>query len=415
VLKPLPPDPRLTIKASTMHIQPSNESYDMVQSWISSHGYDETARSILAKVKTKLNSSNEYDSRTKKSLCYAPWKGSFVIWYKKNLLYYQTKLVDVGFHEEERISITCVGRPRILKSFVEDCRLGYLDELKNKTTIFGHHDDHWKKEKSVVPRPLSTIILDAKQKESLIKDIEDFLDPQTRLWYSEHSMPYKRGYLLHGSPGTGKSSFTLSIASKFDMDIYVVSIPSTNDKTLKCLFDALPVRCVVLLEDIDAAGAACSRDFNAEDSDGDAGARMKKNGVTLSGLLNLLDGVASQEDRVLVMTTNHPEKLDRALIRPGRVDKKVEFQLANRGIAKEIFHFIFGEHDSQQKERGEMESYADKFAAIIPESELSPAEIISYLLPHRFCPAVAIEQCSQWVDDLRQEKQTEKRRLQGWN
>lgn len=48
-----------------------------------------------------------------------------------------------------------------------------------------------------------------------------FLDPQTRRWYSEHSIPYKRGYLLYGPPGTGKSSFSLSIAGELDMDIYV--------------------------------------------------------------------------------------------------------------------------------------------------------------------------------------------------
>ncbi|KAG6017584.1 hypothetical protein E4U43_000815 [Claviceps pusilla] len=281
-------------RTSTIHIQPSDETYHMVQSWISSRGYDDTARSILAKVRTKLNSAKKYDSRTKKSLCYAPWEGS-----------------------------------------------------------------------------------------------------------------------------TGKSSFSLSIASELDMDIYVVSIPSTNDQMLKNLFAALPDRCVVLLEDIDAAGAACSREPSAEDSDSDVGTKTQKNGVTLSGLLNVLDGVASQEDRVLVMTTNHPEKLDQALIRPGRVDKKVEFQLADRGIAKEIFQFIFSradkkvEHISQEKECGEVGSHADEFATTLPESEFSPAEIISYLLPYRFCPAAAAANCSRWVAELRQEKQRKKRRLDG--
>jgi chaperone BCS1 len=134
--------------------------------------------------------------------------------------------------------------------------------------------------------------------------------------------------------------------------------------------------------------------------------------VTLSGLLNVLDGVASQEDRILIMTTNHPKKLDRALTRPGRIDKEVEFQLANRGIVKDIFRFMFGQPEkkivqvSQQKVcDGEIESQADEFAAKIPESEFSPAEIMSYLLPYRSCPAAAIENCGQWVDGLLKEKQ----------
>lgn len=125
------------------------------------------------------------------------------------------------------------------------------------------------------------------------------------------------------------------------MDIYVVSIPSANYQMLKSLCVGLPDRCVVLPEDIDAAGAACSRNSNPEDSDSDADTRPRRRGVALSGLLNVLDGVASQEDGVLVMTTNHPEKLDQALIRPGRVDLKVEFQLADRGVVKNIFRLMF--------------------------------------------------------------------------
>ncbi|EXA31371.1 hypothetical protein FOVG_17343 [Fusarium oxysporum f. sp. pisi HDV247] len=103
------------------------------------------------------------------------------------------------------------------------------------------------------------------------------------------------------------------------------------------------------------------------------------------------------------MTTNHPEKLDRALTRPGWIDKEVEFQLASRGIIKDIFRFMFGQLEkkivqvSQQKVcDGEIESQADGFAAKVPESKFSPAS----------CPAAAIENCGQWVDGLLKEKQT---------
>ncbi|RSL58675.1 hypothetical protein CEP51_014041 [Fusarium floridanum] len=259
------------------------------------------------------------------------------------------------------------------------------------------------------------IILDEKQKGSLIRELRDFLDPETRRWYSEHSMSYKQGYLLHGPPGTGKSSFSLSIAGELGMDIYVVSIPSTNDQMLKGLFAGLPDRCVVLLEDIDAAGATCSRDSGPEDSDSDTDSRSRRRGVTLSGLLNVLDGVASQEDRVLIMTTNHPKKLDEALTRPGRVDFKVEFQLADRGIAREIYRFMFGqlgrdvtEHGQPEGCDGEVERQAKEFAAMVPESEFSPAEIMSYLLRHRRCPAAAIKNCGQWADNLLREKKAKK-------
>lgn len=404
------------MQASTVHVKRSDETFDMIQCWISSRGLENAARSILAKVQTRQKASHGHGSCTKKALRYAPWEGKFYFRYKNNLLFYQTTQVDVGFHKEEQISITCVGRSSgIVKDLLDDCRLEYLRESKNKTTIHGHRDDCWRKEKAVTSRPLSTVILDEEQKVPLITDVREFLDPQTRCWYSERSIPYKRGYLLHGPPGTGKSSFSLSIAGELDMDIYVVSIPGANDQMLKSLFAGLPDRCVVLLEDIDAAGAACSRDSNSEDSDSDTDARPRSSGVTLSGLLNVLDGVASQEDRVLVMTTNHPNKLDQALTRPGRIDRKIEFQLADRGITQAIYRFMFGQLErntaevSQQERCDErIERQAEAFAVKVPEYGFSPAEIMSYLLQHRHCPAAAIENCSQWVDNLLQEKKARK-------
>ncbi|RTE67999.1 hypothetical protein BHE90_017624 [Fusarium euwallaceae] len=353
---------------TTIYIKRSDETYEMVQTWVSSRRLDEAARSMLAKIRTKQDSTREKHHEGKKALEYAPWEGSFLFWYKCNVLHYQTTMLEHGYHREEQISITCAGRSSILKDLLEECRTVYLNESKNKTIIYGHRDEYWRKEKAVAARPLSTVILDKQQKEPLIKDIQDFLNPETRCWYSDHSIPYKRGYLLHGPPGTGKSSFSLSVAGELDMDIYVISIPSVNDRMLKSLFADLPERCVVLLEDIDAAGAACSRDSDSKESDSGTDARPKRKGVTLSGLLNVLDGVASQEDRVLIMTTNHPKKLDEALTRPGRIDMEVEFQLADRDITKDIFRFMFGQPAVQGKCDGEVEGQADEFASKVPST-----------------------------------------------
>jgi chaperone BCS1 len=394
----------------------------MIQALVSEYGLDDAALSIRATVNTKQST---HDTRIKKPLQYAPWEGAFFFWYKNHLLSYQTTLVDLGFHKEELISITCVGRSsKILKCLMEDCRLIYLAGLKSKTAIYGHRGDHWKKEKAVYARPLSTVVLDKEQKDRVMNDVQKFLDPKQKHRYSAHSIPYKRGYLLHGPPGTGKTSFSLSIAGALDMDIYVVSIPGMNDEKLKDLFTALPDRCVVLLEDIDAARATSSRDSNTEDSDSDGDMRSPRKGVTLSGLLNVLDGVSSQEDRVLIMTTNHLGKLDDALTRPGRVDLKIAFQLATRSIANEIFRFMFkqpeydhgvvdqqGNHDEKingQAKTEKIEEQAKKFAEEIPESVFSPAEVMAYLQQHWDSSADAVEHCGQWVHDLFEEKKTRK-------
>ncbi|KAJ6436589.1 mitochondrial chaperone BCS1 [Purpureocillium lavendulum] len=246
---------------------------------------------------------------------------------------------DIGFRKEEEISITSFGRSsELLRQFLEECRDEYLKQIQKKTTIFENRNDRWKKVATRTIRPLSTVIVNEKQKQHLFEDVKTFIAPDTRRWFVERNIPYRRGYLLYGPPGTGKSSFSFSVAGELGIDIYIVNIPDVNDQSLKDLFSELPQQCVVLLEDIDAAGIG--RPSDNDDSDG--GLPGSRKGVTMSGLLNTLDGVASQEGRVVIMTTNHIDNLDEALIRPGRVDRKVEFQFADADMISQLFRCIHG-------------------------------------------------------------------------
>jgi chaperone BCS1 len=170
------------------------------------------------------------------------------------------------------------------------------------------------------------------------------LSRQPQGWYSEQGIPYQRGYLWYGPPGTGKSSLSLSIASEFGLDINVVNLSSIDDKALLKLFSELPPQCLVLLEDIDAASSKRFEDTDPTGDQNDKCSSPKKplrKMVSLSTLLNVIDGVGSPEGRVLVMTTNHPERLDDALMRPGRVDMKVEFQLTDSKMMTQLFYLVF--------------------------------------------------------------------------
>ena len=138
-----------------------------------------------------------------------------------------------------------------------------------------------------------------------------------------------------------------SIASRFGLDIYILSLSAINEASLKSLLANLPRRCVILLEDIDAVSSNRSWDAEAEDSRQIATTSPSQGGksgcgqVSLSALLNVIDGVASQEGRILIMTTNHITHLDKALIRPGRVDEKVELGLADKEMTADIFRLVF--------------------------------------------------------------------------
>lgn len=138
------------------------------------------------------------------------------------------------------------------------------------------------------------------------------------------------------------------------------------------MFQEIPSRCIVLLEDIDAvwSGGREQRHTNDGVPDLNFGAST----VTLSGLLNVLDGVGSQEGRVVIMTTNKPEKLDSALIRPGRVDFKLHLGNITRKSAEQMFMRMFAPDllESASSTRGSTLFLTQ--AASVPDTQLVSLE-----------------------------------------
>lgn len=165
---------------------------------------------------------------------------------------------------------------------------------------------NWMRTRQVVTRSPSTVVLAAGQMERLEADIERFLAHEQQM--ARLGLPWHRGYLLAGPAGTGKTSCVKALATRFDFDIYLLSLPEiSTDTDLGALFTNVPPRSILLLEDIDGGKAAISR----EDESGR---------VSTTGLLNALDGVATPHGLIVFMTTNYPERLDPALVRSGRCD-----------------------------------------------------------------------------------------------
>lgn len=193
-------------------------------------------------------------------------------------------------------------------------------------------------------RPIESVILDQGVKERIVADVKGFLASST--WYYQRGIPYRRGYLLHGPPGTGKSSFIQALAGELDYNIAILNLSERGltDDRLNLLLTVMPRRTLVLLEDADAAFT----DRRQTDSDGYRGAN-----VTFSGLLNALDGVGSAEERVLFLTTNHIERLDAALVRPGRVDMSVRLGEATRWQAGMLWDRFYGDLDQCEGLKGE--------------------------------------------------------------
>lgn len=189
-------------------------------------------------------------------------------------------------------------------------------------------------------RPLESVILDKGVKERIVEDVKDFLN--SGRWYYDRGIPYRRGYLLHGPPGSGKSSFIQALAGHLDYNIAILNLSERGltDDRLNHLLTVIPKGTLVLLEDVDAAFS--NRRVQTDD-DGYRGAN-----VTFSGLLNALDGVASAEERILFLTTNHVDQLDEALVRPGRVDMTVRLGEASRWQVEQLWDRFYGELDKEQ-------------------------------------------------------------------
>jgi chaperone BCS1 len=418
----------------------------MLMMWISSQNFAQHARSSLATTElastsTRFGRSNNEDTK-QKTIYYTPWNGRFFIRYNGHLLVFRREYRTGEITSREEVSVSCFSRsPQILKELLSECCIEYSKLVQDKTSLYEHQDGTW--ERSIVTdvRPISTVILNESRKRELLKDIGDFLSQTAQKWYSNRGIPYRRGYLLYGPPGTGKSSLSLSITGYFGLDIYILSLSAINNEaSLRSLFAKLPSRCVILLEDIDAVSSKRSGDAETEGSrqimtgSPSQKSRSECGKVSLSALLNVIDGVASQEGRVLIMTTNHITRLDEALIRPGRVDKKVELGLADKKMTADLFCVVFkpvegdvappknaqsdvlvGEdrkvHEAarnQGEEVKRVERLAEEFAARLPELEFSPAEIVSFLLEYRQSPGEAINNVEAWTTRIREERKKAK-------
>ncbi|KAK2738382.1 hypothetical protein FQN57_007059 [Myotisia sp. PD_48] len=209
-------------------------------------------------------------------------------------------------------------------------------------------------------RPLDSVVLDTGVKERIVEDVKDFLSSGS--WYYDRGIPYRRGYLLHGPPGTGKSSFIQALAGELDYNIAVLNLSERGltDDRLNHLLAIIPSRTLVLLEDVDAAFS--TRRLQT-DADGYQGAN-----VTFSGLLNALDGVASAEERIIFLTTNHVERLDEALVRPGRVDMTVRLGEATRYQIALLWDRFYGELDESEAYKTQFLDALSKLGLIEDES-----------------------------------------------
>ncbi|KAI0791922.1 P-loop containing nucleoside triphosphate hydrolase protein [Abortiporus biennis] len=453
----------------TAHFSQEDYPYDWLMHWLSkqpawgrSREFDITTRTVSRNGLTQSTSGDledeeedapedetdevTYSGRRKRKVAIIPSVDTtHTIYYRGHWLRItrSKRFSDYGSCAELKISVVARNND-ILKRLVLEAKREYEKDAEHRVHIFMADTSYgcWRWNGARQKRPMSSIVLEPGVKDMILADCKDFLCSED--WYAERGIPFRRGYLLHGVPGSGKTSLIHSLAGELGLDIYVVSLSSKgmSDNTLANLMGNVPSRCILLLEDLDAAFTrGISRDEKSTgaptgSSSSTATAKNKEetndgSTLSLSGLLNALDGVAAAEGRLLFATTNHIERLDPALSRPGRMDVWVNFKNATKWQAEGIFKCFFpskpannaaapspttsaskettpqdglavpkrkrASHVVPALSEDEISVLAKRFGDSIPDDEFSVASLQGYLLKNKTRPKECVDEVADWI------------------
>lgn len=212
--------------------------------------------------------------------------------------------------------------------------------LKDKAPVMYQYNKPDFQENTInVKKNFNNIFLDRLIKDRLKKQLDAFVNGEDR--YNELGIAYRTGYLFHGTPGNGKSSLIFALAHEYRRDLYKINLSLPKNEFLQQIKKVNP-NSIVIFEDIDT----CSITHRREEKDkSEIDPR-----IDLGDLLEVLDGYCYLNGCIIIMTTNHINKLDSALIRPGRIDHKIELTNASSeqitDIIKYFFNRDFKEHTS---------------------------------------------------------------------
>lgn len=254
----------------------------------------------------------------------------------------------LGRGPQQRLWVRSIGRSQAaLRRLIEEAKEKFYGDGLLRVFVW---DGGWHCVDRRRPRALDSVFMPAAQKARVIDDLSRFL--AARDWYARRGVPWRRGYLFKGPPGTGKTTLIAAAAGQFGRSICALNLNNLqNDNQLITAFNQAPHDAAIVIEDIDTAKITHDREEAAAKEEkraarpGALPLDAEKSGVTLSGLLNAIDGLAARDGRILFITSNHPEKLDPALLRPGRIDVTESIEPLARADAAAMAT-AFGAHAS---------------------------------------------------------------------
>lgn len=336
--------------------------------------------------------------------------------YKKYIIKYsfENKIINIYGDKERKRENNIINLETEYKNsdtndiFIDLSKYIMLEYIKSQTTfiwkqkIFYLKDNEWIDMPSNNLRNINTLILKENQKEKLFDQIKLFFESEK--WYCERDIPYQIGYLLYGPPGTGKTSFIKTISNYTKRHIHYLNLSQVSNDTqlVELLKDIKYDTTILVIEDIDCltdilhdrnitnpteiinetlATTQAIMDVIKTVTHKDNDKFTIENKLTLSGILNALDGVFNFHGRILILTSNKPEVLDKAFLRPGRVDNIEYFSNCDTYQLISLYKCFYDNIN---------DTIINKIKQI-PNDKYSPAHIINIFLKNRLTPEHALE------------------------
>jgi hypothetical protein len=254
----------------------------------------------------------------------------------------------------------------------------------------GGVDDHqmmWSSHPFKHPSTFDTLAVDPALRDGIRDDLLRFV--RRRDHYARAGRAWKRGYLLHGPPGTGKTSLIAAIANLLEFDIYDLELTAVGSNSdLRRLLASTRPKSLIVVEDIDCSLGLFDRTNQDTAESDDPGTPRpvrvspfpphgRRDKISLSGVLNFVDGLWSScvGERLIVFTTNHVDRLDPALLRPGRMDRKIELGYCRGHALRVLAKNYLGDNDRELADDDRYEELMGEAERLLEEVHLTPADV----------------------------------------
>lgn len=261
----------------------------------------------------------------------------------------------------------------------------YKNDVENKTIkLYYNRGKSWFTGPNINKRDIRNLYLDKNIKNDILNKVKNFKTPNTIMRYERFGIVHKFVCLLYGVPGSGKTTLVKSIASELNLSISYLSFDiNLNDEALMNLIKHLGKKTILLIEDMDCLFK--SRKSNDE----------FKNTLTLSGILNILDGLMTSNDMIVFITTNMKDNLyDEALIRPGRIDHFIKFDYIQKNQLIDMYKVFMENAYDEEK----MKKFVDAYFSLGING--TTALLQSYL----FCYVDDPDNAFEHIDDIKKMK-----------